>query len=59
VKKRARHAKKKPVFGPHPDDAAEAREAFAAAKRGEFLTPEESAKVLSDWAGESFAEPKK
>ena len=32
-----------PVFVPHPDDAADVREAFAAVERGEVLSAEESA----------------
>jgi hypothetical protein len=34
---------KAPVFGPHPDDAADVLEGIEAAERGEALSAEESA----------------
>ena len=40
------------VFVPHPDDAADVREAFDAVERGELLSVEESAAYLQSLLGE-------
>jgi len=59
VKKKAQASKKKPVFGPHPDDAREARLAAESAKRGEVLPAKETYALLDDMLGESFPRPSK
>lgn len=40
-----------PVFVPHPDDAADVREAFDEARRGELLSAEESEAYLRELLG--------
>jgi hypothetical protein len=50
--KPTRGAPRTPVFVPHPDDADDVREAFAAIDRGEVLSPEESAAYLRSLLGE-------
>jgi len=40
------------VFVPHPDDAADVREAFDEARRDDLLSPEESAEYLRALLGD-------
>jgi hypothetical protein len=47
-----REAPRAPTFVPHPDDANDVREAFAAIDRGEVLSAEESAEYLRSLLGE-------
>ena len=41
-----KQGQREPVFVPHPDDAADVREAFDAIERGDILSPEASAAYL-------------
>ncbi len=55
--------KKKPhkraaAFVPHPDDARAVRDALDHVERGEVLSPEASAKLVSDLLGEPWPEKK-
>jgi len=46
------------VFVPHPDDAANAREAFESLERGEVLSAEESEAYLRALLGEDDSSSK-
>ena len=49
---KAKPARGEPVYVPHPDDAADVREAFDAIERGEVMSVEESAAYLRSLLGE-------
>jgi hypothetical protein len=59
VKKKAHTTKRKPVFGPHPDDAPELRAAADEATRGDVLSTKETYALLDEALGERFPRPTK
>jgi hypothetical protein len=48
-----RHARKPPVFVPHPDDESDVRAGLEEVARGELLSAEESAEYLRSLLGDS------
>lgn len=56
--RRAR-ADKATRFGPHPDDAREARLSAESAKRGDVLSTKETYALLDEMLGEPFPRPSK
>ena len=57
MKKKARAVKRKPAFGPHPDDARELRAAVDEVARGELPSQKETYALLDEALGERFPRP--